>query len=484
MVLRRLSSTMASHPPKDPIVVVIGATGTGKSKLAVQLATRFNGEIINGDAMQMYKGLPITTNKMPDDERNGIPHHLLDFIGLDENPWTVNRFVKESSRLIDEVRSRGKLPIVVGGTHYYTHALLFKEATLTDETGDNNGPDGGISEPAQEDHPMLSRPTEELFAKLQEIDPDMAARWHPNDRRKIQRSLQIWLQTGRKASDVYAEQQRRTTNGHGKGGEGNDIDGATQPANSAQVEEQRLRYPTLLLWLEAEDRALKERLNARVDVMVANGLADEAASMTRLEADLRSRGIPVDKTKGIWVSIGYKEMEPWIQSQQSLDSDSSHAGSSRGLQDAIESVKAGTRRYAKRQNRYIRIRLANDLVKASMLDKLFLLDCSDLTHWDSAVEETASKLVASFLSGRALPDPRSISNFAERMLPVPGEGESQAKRTARRCEVCDKVLMTDAEWNGHLASRGHKKTVAAHRKRDLAGSKAGHEKSLPEGPGG
>ncbi|KAL2435310.1 tRNA dimethylallyltransferase [Exophiala dermatitidis] len=476
---------MASHPPKDPIVVVIGATGTGKSKLAVQLATRFNGEIINGDAMQMYKGLPIITNKMPDDERNGIPHHLLDFIGLDQDPWTVNRFIKESSRLIDEIRARGKLPIVVGGTHYYTHALLFKEATLTDETGDHNSADGGIPEPRQEDHPMLSRPTEELFAKLQEVDPNIATRWHPNDRRKIQRSLQIWLQTGRKASDVYAEQQGRTTNGHGKGGEGDDFDGATQPANSAQAEEQRLRYPTLLLWLEAEDRVLKERLNARVDVMVANGLTDEAASMTRLEADLRTKGIPVDKTKGIWVSIGYKEMEPWIQSQQSPDLDTTHAGDSlRGLQEAIESVKAGTRRYAKRQNRYIRIRLANDLVKAGMLDKLFLLDCSDLTHWDSAVEEPASELVDSFLSGRALPDPRSLSKFAARMLPVPGEGESQAKRTARRCEVCYKILMTDAEWNGHLASRGHKKTVAAHRKRELTGSKAEHEKSLPEGPAG
>ncbi|EXJ93134.1 hypothetical protein A1O3_01691 [Capronia epimyces CBS 606.96] len=452
---------MASHAPKDPLIVVIGATGTGKSKLAVQLAARFNGEIVNGDAMQMYKGLPIITNKMPEHERNGIPHHLLDFIGLDENPWTVNQFVKESSRIIDEIRSRGKLPIVVGGTHYYTHALLFKDATLAEggagsglEKADIPGPNQPCS--------ILSKSTEEILAQLQEVDPEIARRWHPRDRRKIQRSLEIWLKTGRKASDVYAEQQERRSGGH----DGADLDSPQHAdRNGLVADEHGFRYSTLLLWLEAEDTALKERLNARVESMVASGLVDEAASMAKLEADLQRKGIPVDKSKGIWVSIGYKEMESWIDCQQTSGVVS--AENSRILQAAIGSVKAGTRRYAKRQNRYIRIRLANALARTGKLDKLFLLDCSDLAQWDSAVQTPASKIVGCFLNGEEPPDPRSLSDLANRMLPLPDEHETQPNRIARRCEICDKTLMTEAEWNGHLVSRGHKNTVVARRKRDL-----------------
>lgn len=415
--------------------------------------------------MQMYKGLPIITNKMPDHERNGIPHHLLDFIGLEEKPWTVTQFVKESSRIIDEIRSRGKLPIVVGGTHYYTHALLFKNATLTEEVGDG-GSEHAEAPDSYQNYPILSRPTEEIHAKLQEVDPDMAKRWHPRDRRKIQRSLQIWLQTGRKASDVYAEQQKHDSASI-DGAEPNSLDHGGQ--NGANEDEQGFRYPTLLLWLEAQDSVLKERLNARVDSMVASGLIDEAASMARLEADLMSKGVPVDKSKGIWVSIGYKEMEPWIERQQASDMDP--AKDSRTLQEAIESVKAGTRRYAKRQTRYIRIRLANALAKAGVLDKLFLFDCSALEQWEAAVEDPANKVVGAFLNGDSLPDPRSVSDLAHRMLPVPEE-QAQPTRLARRCEMCDKVLMTDVEWNRHFLSRGHKNTAAARRRRDLAATTA------------
>ncbi|EXJ91348.1 hypothetical protein A1O1_04460 [Capronia coronata CBS 617.96] len=452
---------MASHAPKDPIVVIIGATGTGKSKLAVQLATRFNGEIINGDAMQMYKGLPIITNKMPDHERNGILHHLLDFIALEETPWTVNQFVKESSRIIDEIRSRGKLPIVVGGTHYYTHALLFKDATLAEDATESESQEVEGPEPFQE-YPILSKSTEEILAKLQEVDPDMARRWHPRDRRKIQRSLEIWLKTGRKASEVYAEQKARKADHHNEATcDGPDNVGQDGPG----ADENGFRYPTVLLWLEAEDKALKERLNARVDSMVADGLVDEAASMADLEADLKRKGTPVDKSKGIWVSIGYKEMEPWLESRQRQELDA--ARSSRMLQEAVEPVKAGTRRYAKRQNRYIRIRLANALVKAGVLDKLFLLDCSALEQWKSAVQEPATRIVGSFLKGDMLPDPRSLSDLATRMLPAPDDPDGRPDRVARRCEICDKILMTEAEWAGHLASRGHKKTAAARRRQEV-----------------
>lgn len=96
----------------------------------MDLASRFNGEIINGDAMQMYRGLPIITNQIPVEERNGVPHHLISCVELDEQPWFVGRFRSESLRLIDDIHARGKTPVLVGGTHYYTQAVLFKDQLL------------------------------------------------------------------------------------------------------------------------------------------------------------------------------------------------------------------------------------------------------------------------------------------------------------------------------------------------------------------
>jgi tRNA dimethylallyltransferase len=150
----------------------------------VNIARRFNGEIINGDAMQLYEGLPVITNKMPEDERDGIPHHLLGCISLNEETWTVGNFVSNALAKISEIRARGRLPILVGGTHYYTQSLLFHDA-LANKSQDE--------EPVQnaERLAVLEEPTEVLLAKLREVDPVMADRWHPNDRRKIQRSLEL-----------------------------------------------------------------------------------------------------------------------------------------------------------------------------------------------------------------------------------------------------------------------------------------------------
>src|SRR5689334_20221731 len=118
---------MARRAPASRMSVLMSPAQaeTDHSKLAVELATRYNGEIINADAMQMYKGLPIITNKLTTEEQRGIPHHLLGSIELHEDPWVVTQFKKEATRIISEIRGRGKLPIVVGGTSYYLDGLLF-----------------------------------------------------------------------------------------------------------------------------------------------------------------------------------------------------------------------------------------------------------------------------------------------------------------------------------------------------------------------
>ncbi len=176
-------------------------------ELAVELATRFNGEVINADAMQMYKGLPIITNKISAEERRGIPHHLFDRIALDEETWWVGQFRKETNRVIREIRSRGKLPIVVGGTHYYITGLLFEDKLIHESSSPSRA--DGPEEGAETKFPILGATAEVMLEKLREVDPQMADRWHPNDIRKIRRSLEIYLTTGRRASDIYAEQQNR-----------------------------------------------------------------------------------------------------------------------------------------------------------------------------------------------------------------------------------------------------------------------------------
>src|SRR5271168_1169210 len=158
--------------------------------------------------MQMYDGLPIITNKITAEEQKGIPHHLLGSIAPDEEPWRVGMFKKKADQIIQEIRSRGRLPILVGGTHYYTQSLLFKDSLIDDKFyGEEHVRTELSNEEILQKFPMLDGPTEAMIERLREVDPKMADRWHPNDRRKIRRSLEIFLLTGKKASDIYLKRK-------------------------------------------------------------------------------------------------------------------------------------------------------------------------------------------------------------------------------------------------------------------------------------
>lgn len=422
------------------------------SQLAVELATRFDGEIINGDAMQMYKGLPIITNKIPNSERSGIPHHLIDFIGLGEEPWTVGHFVDEAQNVIREIHSRGRLPILVGGTHYYTQSLLFKDSLVVDRASDGDVK----AEQLEEEWHILSASTKDMFAKLDELDPVTASRWHPKDRRHIRRSLEICLQTGRKASDVYKEQEMRKRSPSMDSGD-------AESQFDEDLAHERLRYPSLIFWLHAQDDVLKARLNARVQTMVANGLLEEAKVMSNYQSEYTSQGASLDLGKGIWVSIGYKEMQPYLSLLRS--GNHSKEESARVQSSCIEAVVAATRQYAKRQNRSIRLTLADFLAKADALDKMFLMDCTDLDRWTEMVTESSQSIAEAFLTGHQLPEPSSLSSLAESTLARTSKGASKPQFSARKCSICNKVLMSEEEWDRHLKSSGHKKVVFGQQRR-------------------
>lgn len=477
----------------EPLITIVGATGAGKSKvrraaqsryisvflimlvqLAVDLATRFNGEIINGDAMQMYRGLPVITNKIPLEERNGIPHHLIDFVGLDEEPWRISKFKSESLRLIKDIHSRGKLPILVGGTHYYTHWVLFNDMLVEEDYGDDDGRldvqhDEDTERPATaKDWSILDAPAEVMLEKLREVDPTMAARWHPNETRKIRRSLEIYLKSGKRASEIYAEQHRQRQVNVGGNGDDREIPDATSG---------QLRYQSLILWPHTERETLYGRLNARVETMLDQGLISEARSMSEYVRTKELSGNQVDLTRGVWVSIGFKEMEPFFAA---LRAGTSSEAELRALkQSCVESVKTSTRQYSAKQVKWIRNKLWTSLSEINATDRLYIFDSTNVEEWDKHVTVPSEEIVRAFLSHGRLPDPKSVSTLAKSTL---GEFDKQKKSTASSakqlpaialkqmtCDLCHKTMTGQEQWEIHISSSHHKralKSVARKARRD------------------
>ncbi|KAE8399395.1 IPP transferase-domain-containing protein [Aspergillus pseudonomiae] len=453
----------ARRPPNmEPLIAIVGATGTGKSKLAVDLATRFNGEIINGDAMQMYRGLPIITNQIPMDERNNIPHHLINCIELDEEPWRIGLFKSECLRIIKDIHSRGKLPILVGGTHYYTQAVLFKDQLVgegSDEIQGSGARSDGEAEESSTKWPILDAPTDVVLQKLREVDPVMADRWHPNDTRKIRRSLEIYFQTGRPASEVYADQKRlkqaALANGDPSAGEG------------------QLRFPMMVFWIHSEREALIARLDKRVDVMIEQGLMSEAQRMSDYIRERRTQGCSIDPTRGVWVAIGFKELAPYFEAlhKRSLSGDELESLK----ESCIESIKIATRQYSASQVKWIRNKLWNTLAETGMAHRLYLLDSTNVENWGSCITEPSELLTQALLKDESAPDPKSLSELAKTIL---GAKESQSQKgpgfaaKCFTCDVCRKTMVNEEQWNIHLNGHSHKRVLKAMAKR------AEREKSL------
>ncbi|MCJ1313786.1 hypothetical protein MMC25_007466 [Agyrium rufum] len=435
---------------RAPLIAVVGATGTGKSQLAVTLAKSFGGEIINADALQMYDGLPITTNKISLEERQGIPHHLLGCIGLLEEPWTVSDFTSRASKIIDEIRARHRVPILVGGTHYYTQSLLFK-STLIGKS------DESLSIEEQEQRwPILARPGHEVLEELRRVDPEMAKRWHPDDARKIRRSLEIWLQNGRKASDIYAEQKTLDTDqelGHHEAEVVQDPSEAATDISPLLTES--LRYDPLIFWIHTQPEILKDRLDQRVDRMIEAGLLEEVESMRAIASKARKEGYDIDMGKGIWIAIGYKEFSDYVAV---LEKGHAEPRSTKALlEEGLDRTRAGTRQYAKRQVRWIRLQLLRKIRHAHASGRLFVLDGTDLGSFVKLVERPALEVTDAFLSGRDLPCPADLSEVARELLAkAVVDLKDVAEPLSRECVECGVTLVTANDWNQHLKSRKHK----------------------------
>ncbi|GAB7026297.1 tRNA (adenosine(37)-N6)-dimethylallyltransferase MiaA [Geotalea toluenoxydans] len=273
---------------KIKLVSIVGPTASGKTELAVRLAERFDGEIVNADSMQVYRDMDIGTAKPSADLSSRVPHHLMDIVTPDVN-FSASDFRRHAVAAIADIHSRGKRVFIVGGTGLYIRALL---QGLVDSPSGDEQIRGELNELAKEIG------NEGLLQLLAEVDPITAERLHPNDRVRIIRALEVYRQTGRPMSQFRQE--------HG-------------------FAEQM--YDCLMLGINVERQELYSRVEKRVDEMIASGLAVEVEELFRLgyARDLKAMR-----------SIGYKEICSFLKGEISLD-------------QAVQLIKRDTRRYAKRQ---------------------------------------------------------------------------------------------------------------------------------------
>lgn len=335
----------------------------------------------------------------------------------------MRQFHDRATTAVTDIRARGKLPILVGGTQYYVQSLLLPHSLVDDQLCT-----GSAFQSQADACPKSDMSTEEMLQELRKLDPLIAQRWHPNDRRKIQRSLEICLRAGVPASTIYSNQS--TIDLEDEEGRGN---GELSAQQSQDV---------LIFWTHARSEMLNPLLDHRVDDMLMLGLFDEARSLYDRIKRYEQQGIAIDQSQGICTAIGYKEFLPLLR-------DPSQSRSTKD--EAIVLIKTATKQYAKRQTRWIRLKLLAGMRAAGLQQNVFLLDASDLLRWPSDVEQVAHDLTREFLRPHDLPDPTSLSALASEMLAL----QIRPERAARRCDVCHKTLMSDMEWTGHLNSKAH-----------------------------
>ena len=281
-------------PSENPVIAIVGPTASGKSTLGIEVALKLNGEIINCDSVQVYKEIHVATAKVPPDERKGVPHHLIDFISPNVN-YTAGEWAREAAQKIEEIESRGRVPLLVGGTGFYLRALrqpLFA-SPLTDETLRRRLTRSREKRGAEHLHRLLNR-----------LDPGAARQLFPRDWPRVQRALEVYLQTGKSIVDQQPERP--------------------EPHESSR----RLR----ILALNPPRTELYQRINERTEAHFRAGLVDEVR-------DLLARGFsPASNALG---AHGYRRVVEYLQGLRDLDS-------------AVEQTKLDVRHYAKRQLTWFR----------------------------------------------------------------------------------------------------------------------------------
>lgn len=280
---------------KKRVVTIVGPTAVGKTDLSIEIAKQFNGEIINGDAMQVYKGMDIGTAKIKNKEMQGIKHYLLDMFHPNES-YTAADFKYYVKKYVNEITKKSKVPIIVGGSGLYIESALFN-FTFTDSKRDPS-----ITKKLESI--VKEKGIQPLYDRLKRIDPKQAEKIHPNNHRRIIRALEVYETTGKPMS-LHHEKDKKTP-----------------------------LYNAIIIGLEMERSLLYKKIDDRCDKMIEEGLLEEVQKLY----DLGYENEPAMK------AIGYKEFIPYIKQEQSLAT-------------SIQLFKRNSRRYAKRQYTWFKNKL-------------------------------------------------------------------------------------------------------------------------------
>ncbi|CAN3355475.1 tRNA dimethylallyltransferase [Diutina catenulata] len=419
--------------PKPPnVVTIVGTTGVGKSQFSIDLAKAINGEIINADSMQVYKGLDQITNKHPVEERDGVPHHVMNHVD-----WTtvydIHQFSQQANAAIEDILARGKVPIIIGGTHYYLQNLLFNNKTAGAEIEP-------VHQLTSDQLAVLDGSGDTLLGELMKHDPVIAQKFHPQDTRKLRRALEIYYTTGKRPSEVYHDQKL------------------------VELEQSSLKYRSLFFWVYCDRDVLVPRLDARVDKMMSQGAVEEVHELY----DVYTKTNQPDCTSGVWQVIGFKEFLPWL---------ASNPNDPGAFAEGVERMKIRTRQYAKYQIKWIKRLLSVELQKEARFNwnnggKLYLLDASDLTQWQQSVSCVGINIAKQFIAGDAVdaaqaPDHLMHMFPTEQYLSTVSSNKqlgSAANWKHYACEVCKDgkgnplVSVGEEQWKLHINSRRHRNT--------------------------
>lgn len=312
---------------KKTVIAIVGPTAVGKTKLSIEIAKRFNGHIISGDSMQIYRGMDIGTAKITKEEMQGIPHYMIDLKEPNES-FSVVDFQQYVQKYIRNITAHQKLPIIVGGSGLYIQATLYNY---------------NFSE-HRRDHTLTKKLEQEvaekgiapLYQRLQEIDPEQAKKIHPNNHRRVIRAIEVFELTGKTMTEYQ------------------------------QIQPEDSPYDIIFIGLEMEREKLYNRINERIDLMIKQGLEEEVRS-------LYSKGL---KNAQSMKAIGYKEFIPYFEGKQTLE-------------QTIKILKRNTRRYAKRQYTWFKNKLDINwyMIEPESIDKTFQTILSDLAgHLQEKIE--------------------------------------------------------------------------------------------------
>ena len=269
------------------VVVVCGPTASGKTKLAVDLALKFGGEVVSADSMQIYKGMDIASAKPTKAEKMGVPHHLMDFLEPTQ-PFSVADYVVMARDVIADIHVRGKLPVICGGTGLYINSLI--DNIEFDDTGSAPDYRAELNALASE------KGNAYVLEMLRNVDPEAAAQLHENNLKRIIRALEVYKLSGKTMTEAKAASRLNPS-----------------------------PYEPCMMMIDHPREVLYERIDRRVDIMLEAGLEAEAREFfTHTDYVTASQ------------AIGYKELKPYIDGEL-------------GLAECVETLKRETRRYAKRQ---------------------------------------------------------------------------------------------------------------------------------------